>query len=1151
MSKKNKHKRERSSEKVLKSFFKLDEKTETSIEDSKLIDFTKLFAIIVIEDGVVSDDENQYVIDFFRTNYPENITAYLFKKFQQYISEGITLEQTPILKNKVASYGEKVFVLMKIYELLFLNRESVRESELDLVRRIAVSMEILDNDRNLVESIYSGAVLKDDDLTGLKIKYIKIGGDAKNCDVYFHYKNLDIDVLKIEKFYCIINNNPAGKVRIKKFSIPLKSATKIQYGSDLTINKYPIDFEDLKLYFKTKYNPHPNKYYFLNKMTDEMLLSKTRSETSVAEVVLKGSLIRLIPLVEDVSIRVNGRAIRGSVFVNLNNMVQIDKSMLHIRKIIYREFFDKEFIHIVPGKEKYSLTNYGGDIYVSDKMERKWDASIFSKDGLFYIDTGSCYLQFWIVRGDAEKEINISGINKKLKKKGSYFELLQDDVIYVQGNIIRCDFENKVFEKTYFRFQSYVAKDLRYNFHDGSCAIHNMSFEADHGDLVGIMGPSGCGKSTLLNILNGNLKNKEGQIYLDNFQFKKYYNNIKTYISYVPQEDLLFENLTVYENLYYNQKLREPKFSKENVKERVNGVLKEIGLLHKRDIRVGSVIDKKLSGGERKRLNVGLELLADSYIYFLDEPTSGLSSKDSEKVIDILKRLALKGKIIFVVIHQPSSKIYKKFNKILLLDNGGKLAYFGNSYMALRYFNQHLNVKGSNEISCPSCSRVEPDLLLDSLEEPLRDLDGSVLPHRKFSPDYWEREYKKYYNNLRLINIPTPKLIPTVPIKKISRYNQIKQFLTLFERNFKNKLRDRSNLIITFLEAPILGGVIGFILRYAPGEEYSLYNNVHLSSYIFLLVIVSFFLSMNDSADEIIKDAAVLMREKMLNIRNIRYFVSKFLTLMIFTFVQNVLFLLVSFSILEVRELYFHYLLYMTAISFVGISMGLFFSTIPRLSIDAAHSIVPLALIPQIIFGGALIQYEDMNKSLTIYTNSPIPEICQIMPARWAYEGLMVMQDSYNSFHPYKDSLQTKLDNYIENRKDLIKRLGETEYKRRKYQLMNVEIVEHRRKYKKKYGNMKIHSAVTFGTEKCNEKIAELMEENSDMTREIALEKIVYPMFTREKKIGDHKINTAVYNVFFLISGSMLLNLLSITMLRKRENIEALFRKLSRKKVIR
>ncbi|NJK97775.1 MAG: ATP-binding cassette domain-containing protein [Bacteroidales bacterium] len=158
-------------------------------------------------------------------------------------------------------------------------------------------------------------------------------------------------------------------------------------------------------------------------------------------------------------------------------------------------------------------------------------------------------------------------------------------------------------------------------------------------------------------------------------------------MGYVSQEDFLVEELTVFQNLYFNAKLCFDKYSDEKLVSMVNELLITLGLFEIKNMKVGSPLNKKISGGQRKRLNIALELIREPSILFLDEPTSGLSSRDSENIMDLLKELSFKGKLIFVVIHQPSSDIFKMFDKLLILDSGGYLIYNGDPIDSIIYLN--------------------------------------------------------------------------------------------------------------------------------------------------------------------------------------------------------------------------------------------------------------------------------------------------------------------------------------------------------------------------------------------------------------------------------------------------------------------------------
>ena len=271
---------------------------------------------------------------------------------------------------------------------------------------------------------------------------------------------------------------------------------------------------------------------------------------------------------------------------------------------------------------------------------------------------------------------------------------------------------------------SFKVKQIEYNFSDGHKGLHNLSFEENSGKLIGIMGGSGAGKSTLLNILNGNTKPSKGNVSINGIDLHQDKAKLAGVIGFVSQDDLLMEDLTVYQNLYFNAQLCFSDWSDDKIVAKVLQTLHDLGLFDVKDLRVGSPLDKMISGGQRKRLNIALELIREPGVLFVDEPTSGLSSRDSEIIIDLLKTLALKGKVVFVVIHQPSSDIFKVFDKLLILDKGGYTIYLGNPVDGVSHFKNAVNYLNPNENECILCGNVNPEQIFNIIETRVLDENG-------------------------------------------------------------------------------------------------------------------------------------------------------------------------------------------------------------------------------------------------------------------------------------------------------------------------------------------------------------------------------------------------------------------------------------------
>jgi hypothetical protein len=454
----------------------------------------------------------------------------------------------------------------------------------------------------------------------------------------------------------------------------------------------------------------------------------------------------------------------------------------------------------------------------------------------------------------------------------------------------------------------------------------------------------------------------------------------------------------------------------------------------RRDAVVGSPERKLLSGGERKRLNIGLDMIGMSDVYLFDEPTSGLSSKDSEHVMEIIRGLA-HNKIVIVTIHQPSSKIFQMFHKAILLDKGGRLAFFGTPSDMLRYFAEaeHQHQFGAELGACPSCGTTRPEFIFDVLETPLRDLSGDIIyeensrgqlvASRRYSPDFWRDKYEAFrlIQDVKQVSLRQEPAAP-LPVASVERkrlplrwHDEWTQFRTLLRRSFLSKLRNRANLVITIGVSPVLALLIATILRYSENGTYDFASAYHIPTFLFLGLIVAMFLGLTNSADDIIRDRPVLQRERNIKVRLSYYVISKTLTLGVFAFVQCILYVLIGNSILQIRGMFWIDLgiMFMTALS--GVALGLLISSLVGDPKTAAN-IVPLVLIPQIIMGGALIKYEDMNRNLALlyslshwFTEHPdtdktiksesklqVPLVCQFIAMRWSYEEMIVAQAKLN-----------------------------------------------------------------------------------------------------------------------------------------------------------
>lgn len=541
----------------------------------------------------------------------------------------------------------------------------------------------------------------------------------------------------------------------------------------------------------------------------------------------------------------------------------------------------------------------------------------------------------------------------------------------------------------------YEVKDLEFRFKSGHVGIHDMSFEEESGRLVGIMGASGAGKSTLLNVLNGNNDPYRGEVTINGINIHEDNEKAEGLIGYVSQDDLLIEELTVYQNLYYNAKLCFDNLTEEEIHEKVTTTLENLGLYEIKDMKVGSPLNKKISGGQRKRLNISLELIREPPILFLDEPTSGLSSRDSENILDLLKELALKGKLLFVVIHQPSSDIFKMFDRLVILDTGGYIIYNGDPIESIIYFKLRTHQANYNESECHVCGNVNPEQVFNIVESKVLDEYGKATNVRKISP----KEWNNYYNEHIVKNekkLEPGHGIPEINFKTPSRFKQFKVFI---KRDILSKLADSQYLLITLLEAPILALALAFLIKYfdesASNASYTLLENSNLPVYLFMAVIVAIFMGLTVSAEEIIKDRKILKREAFLNLSWSSYLLSKVSVQLVISAIQAFAFVLVGNGITEIKGMWFEYWLVLFSCWASANLLGLLISDSFK-AVVTIYMLIPFLVIPQIILSGIIVKFEKLNPNIS--SPSKIPFYGEIIVARWGYEALAVKQFKDNDY---------------------------------------------------------------------------------------------------------------------------------------------------------
>lgn len=538
---------------------------------------------------------------------------------------------------------------------------------------------------------------------------------------------------------------------------------------------------------------------------------------------------------------------------------------------------------------------------------------------------------------------------------------------------------------------SFKVNNIHHSFSSGKEALRKVSFASNEGKLIGIMGGSGTGKTTLLNIMNGKVKPSLGTLEINGINLHDHPELLEGVVGNVSQDDLLIEELSVFENLFYSARLCMGGFDDSTLAKKVIDLLKALGLYEVRFLKVGSVLDKVISGGQRKRLNIALELIREPSILFVDEPTSGLSSRDSENIMDLLKELSLNGKLVFVVIHQPSSTIFKLFDRLLIMDVGGYLIYDGIPLNAVAHFKTFSFRGNAHERECSLCGNVNSEQIFNIIDSRIVDEYGNETGQRKKDPKDWHELYLRHRPGYE---VETNTNQPAVNNKLPSR---LKQYATYLVRDILSKKNNTQYILVNTLVSPGLALILSFFIKYFDRSkgvaEYTFFSNQNIPQYIFIAVVVAIFLGLTVSAEEINKDKHILARERFLHLSRSSYLFAKITLLFGISAIQSALFVLIGNFVLEIDGMYLSYwlILFSTfcASNLAGLNISSAFN-----SAKVIYIIVPLIIIPQLLFSGVIVKFDKLHPSLSDATK--VPWIGEMMVSRWAYEAITVNQQSNN-----------------------------------------------------------------------------------------------------------------------------------------------------------
>jgi ABC-type multidrug transport system ATPase subunit/ABC-type multidrug transport system permease subunit len=537
------------------------------------------------------------------------------------------------------------------------------------------------------------------------------------------------------------------------------------------------------------------------------------------------------------------------------------------------------------------------------------------------------------------------------------------------GQLAQRDYNGKV---------TIEAKDIVVHAPNGKRLLDPVSLTVFPYELVAMMGPAGAGKTTLLKALNGYTRPVRGTVLFRGQSLYDYYDLYRHMMGYVPQDDIVHPQLTVRQALYFSARLRTDLTDAE-ISTRTEKVLYDLGIPDKIDTVIGSPERKTLSGGQRKRVNIGLELITDTPVLFLDEPTSGLSSYDAESVVDLLKELSKTGKTILTTIHQPSLKVYKQFDDLLMVsrDKGikpGALVYFGPAYPdSIQFFNPPA-AGPTGTASIPS-AELNPEMLFSGMNT-VPDENRTETWRQRYMASRYRQEFVENRSGKQ------PAAADKTGEEKPRRQFGLGQWLALVKRNLIVRLQDRAQTAILLAQAPVFALLVVLVnipLNAANVRAMDFGDlPMKMSTVHFLMVVAAIWFGCNNAARDIVGEWTIYKRERMVTLKLLPYVFSKFAVLLGLCAFQCGSMLAIVYLICGLHSNFIYDFLVLLLSSMVGAALGLSISALSKTT-ESAIALLPVVLLPIIALGGGMRPVYLMPQAGQV--------LSAIIPSRWSYEA--------------------------------------------------------------------------------------------------------------------------------------------------------------------
>jgi ABC transport system ATP-binding/permease protein len=973
------------------------------------------FAAFATLDDELSTLEADLILDMLRSAFPEVDHGWLGRRLERAVRSPVPLQGLAVELKESFDDAGKLALGLQLFTLV----DAAGRSE-----RNRTSFEIFM--RRLGRPDYGVAILRemredtgeppDEDLPFERLVFGRDGADvllppAASDHEFRVYRAGDL---------ILVRNTGSAALWIRGRSVETGSFLRMRERQPLVVPGWTLSHEDLMFFLDVKRTGNKPAVYLAGSDTG-LTVERTRSRQSALRVSF--GLEAAVEALRDTGLHAGSRGpLKKGDLVTCRNHERLGNASgfsLSINDLRRKATQSGRRFRLAGDRQEYLVSNDAsalapGDLLLGSKLSPK---------AVLFIRFDAERAEGELIIRESNGPIMVDGIPVRQTAP-----LRDGSLIRLSGSqAVRCRFSEGFLDEERTLIESLRVEDVVHDFKPEARALDHLNFEVKRGEMLCIIGPSGSGKSTLLAVLSGQREPTRGKVKLNGIPIYERREALVPFIAHMPQEEALNPQLTVREHLRHAVTIRRPALSLAEHERRVDSMLAELGLQSIAQRRVGSAGDKTISGGERSRLNLGVDLGSRAEVFLFDEPISGLSSKDSEHVAETLRSLA-REKIVIASLHRPNAQVLRLFDKVLLLDSGGRLAYFGTPAAMVGYFRDACEELAISHPSVAAQSPLGADFVFDVLETPLSTIGGgsNTGAARRFPPTFWQERFESM-DLMQALQVgdgggPTSLLsegksedhlpVPPKPVRRLRAVLAV--FVTHFMRSLLSKLRNRGTLYSTCLEAPLLAALVSITLRSSLTGSYQFATALHIPAYLFLSATVAMFLGLTNSATEVLRDRPILRRERNCQPGAGSYVLAKFSALGLVAAVQCLVYLIVGNHFLEISGMLPYLWLWMTLTAWTGSAMALVVSSLVKTE-RTALTAVPLLLVPQMLLAGALVPYREMNRGLFTHVSARrdsggVPVPAAIMPLRYAYEAMIVAQATRNPFEAERLRLQRRID---------------------------------------------------------------------------------------------------------------------------------------------